>query len=152
MKSSNGDDDREGTLEPILLDLKDESENGTLDDANSPPCGSRKRIFSQSDVEYDLINDRKKINPISSALSAAPYYYHDFKTNDKQDSLGGGGPTNKAPSGHFQIKEFHPTNQTFVPYHGLLKPNDLQSTSSFSKACGLPTFSESLTMNDGKTA
>ena len=35
--SSNGDDDREGTLEPVLLDLKDESEDGDLDDANSPP-------------------------------------------------------------------------------------------------------------------
>ena len=34
----------------------------------------------------------------------------------------------------------------------MLKPNDLQSNSTFSKACGLPTFSESLTMNDGKTA
>ena len=81
LKSSNGDDDREGTLEPILLDLKDESENGDFED--TPPQGSRKRIFSQSDVEYDLLNDRKKINPISSALSAAPYYFHDFKTNDK---------------------------------------------------------------------
>ena len=53
LMSSNGDDDRDGYLEPILLNLKDESENGDLEDANSPPCGSRKRIFSQSDVEFD---------------------------------------------------------------------------------------------------
>ena len=35
LKSSNGDDDREGTLEPIRLDLKDESENGDFED--TPP-------------------------------------------------------------------------------------------------------------------
>ena len=32
LMSSNGDDNREGTLEPIRLDLKDESDNVSEDD------------------------------------------------------------------------------------------------------------------------
>ena len=47
------------------------------------------------------------------------------------------------------IKEFKPTVQPFFPTHS--KPADLVSNSSFSVA-GIPTFSESLTLNDGKTA
>ena len=48
------------------------------------------------------------------------------------------------------IKEFKPTVQPFFPSHSK-QPADLVSNSSFSVA-GIPTFSESLTLNDGKTA
>ena len=72
-----------GGFEAIQIDLLDETEqSGDLDDPSST-CNARKRIFSQSDVEFDNFQgDRKKINPFSSALSAAPYYFHDFKKND----------------------------------------------------------------------
>ena len=92
------------------------------------------------------MNERKKMNPFSSALSAAP------QLNDKQD--GGHQVNSVTGGGQFQfdlkIKEFHPTgtNQTFFPKQSV----DLQSSSSFSGACGIPTFSESLTLNDGTTA
>lgn len=69
-------------IEISLLD-RDESASGDLDDP-STNCQARKRIFSSSDVELNPIDGRKKINPFSSALSAAPYYFHDFKTNDKK--------------------------------------------------------------------
>ena len=44
-----------------------------------------------------------------------------------------------------QVKEFKPTVQK-------LNDGDNQSMSCFSGAAGIPTFSESLTLNDGKTA
>ena len=50
-----------------------------------------------------------------------------------------------------QIKEFKPTVQPFFPTNVKNNPADLVSNSSFSVA-GMPTFSESLTLNDGKTA
>ena len=84
-KSDDDDVQRDGTIEPIQINLLDDTASGDLDDP-SQTCGGRKRIFSQSDAAFDQENnDRKKINPFSSALSAAPYYYHDFKvkSNDK---------------------------------------------------------------------
>ena len=112
-------------------------------------CNSRKRIFSQSDVNFDQINERKKINPFSSALSAAPYYYHDFKKNNVNniDESNQAGSGLHKPSANLQsllhVKEFKPT---VAPLH---EAGDIQSISSFSGACGIPTYSESLTMNDG---
>jgi hypothetical protein len=48
------------------------------------------------------------------------------------------------------VNEFKPTAQPL--FHASHEEADIQSTSSFSGACGIPTYSESLTMNDGKTA
>ncbi len=71
-----------GAFEAINIDLVDETEqSGDLDDPCST-CNARKRIFSQSDVDFDTFGASKKLNPFSSALSAAPYYFHDFKKND----------------------------------------------------------------------
>lgn len=80
-------------FEAIQIDLLDETGNsGDLDDPSST-CNARKRIFSQSDVDFDTFGDRKKINPFSSALSAAPYYFHDFKKkkDDTQETKNAGG-------------------------------------------------------------
>ena len=109
-RESAESDEREGTYEAIQINLLDESGSRDLDDPSST-CGARKRIFSQSDVEFDQINVRKKLNPFSSTLSAAPYYYHDFKTNDKQETQvltprGGAAPTTTNLHSLLQTKEF----------------------------------------------
>jgi len=97
-------------------------------------------------VEFTTIGARKNINPFSKALSAAPYYCHDFVKNSekKNDS---GTSANRVPS--VLAAEFRPTAQPFFPSH---KQGDLQSMSSFGGAYGVPAFSESLTLNDGTTA
>lgn len=107
--SENVDDVREGTYEAIKIKIS-EATSRDLDDPNQT-CAARKRIFSQSDVEFDYLNERKKINPFSSALSAAPYYFHDFKNNSKEESHPTGAmPTNSnAIPSLLQAKEFHPT-------------------------------------------
>jgi hypothetical protein len=121
-------------------------------EAPNSTCNARKRIFSQSDVDLDQINERKKINPFSSALSAAPYYFHDFAKNshDKGGEMKDGSA--QMPLLHL-TKPFKPHAQPYYPSH---KQSDIQfdtqSISNFSGACGIPTYSESLTMNDGKTA
>ena len=106
---------REGTYEAIKIKIS-ETTSGDLDDPSST-CAARKRIFSQSDVEFDYLNERKKINPFSSALSAAPYYFHDFKNNANEESHHAAGAmpanSNTMPS-LLQAKEFHPTGNPFV--------------------------------------
>ena len=67
---------RDDVYEAIQIKRLDEAKSGDLDDPNSE-WGGRKRIFSQSDVEFDHVIDRKKINPFSSALSASPYKAYD---------------------------------------------------------------------------
>lgn len=138
-------------IEIHLLDVDDCC--GDLDD---PACNSRKRLYSQSDVDFNQINERKKINPFSSALSAAPYYFHDFKKkNDKNigesNQIGNGlhKPSNNLTS-LLHVKEFKPTAAPL--FHQQTDSVDMQSMSNFSGACGIPTYSESLTMNDGQTA
>ena len=75
--SKQPQDCRLGAYDKIEIDLLDVDDcSGDLDEPGSNNV--RKRIFSQSDVDFGLIDQRKKINPFSSTLSAAPYYYHDF--------------------------------------------------------------------------
>ncbi len=132
--------------------MLDESVSGDLDEPGST-CGGRKRIFSQSDVDFNQITERKKINPFSSALSAAPYYFHDFKNGNNQTQnqrhITAG---HQAP--HLTIDELTSDAEPFVPQFRQIKPVvvvDVQSNSSFG-GCGLPNFSETLTLNDGVTA
>ena len=130
----------------------DETGSGDLDDPSSA-C-ARKRIFSQSDVEFDsLVFDRKKINPFSSALSAAPNY-HDVNQEyqlEQKPQTHRGFKADEALFNPFKIKEFVPTFGQQRQTSLIAKPCDNQSNSSFSGACGIPTFSESLTLNDGTT-
>lgn len=124
--------------------LDDEkSGQGDLDEPGTG-CTGRKRVFSQSDVELDLITDRKKINPFSSALSTSPYNQAYLTSNLPQHPFS----TVRNNANLTQAKEFYPKAA-----QGLLDSvepaqEEEQLNSSFG---GMPNFSESLTLNDGTT-
>ena len=52
------------------------------------------------------------------------------------------------------INEFKPSSGAQAIFHHErdCPEVEIDAPSSFSEACGIPTYSESLTMNDGKTA